>query len=74
MLFNYARGLDFEQKPDYSYMRRGLKSILDNYLGQITRPILDWHSKLNQEHDQHNHQQKSEISKKDLKSLGLKPL
>eukprot|EP00347_Sterkiella_histriomuscorum_P001708 403370985 len=28
-LFNYVRHLDFEQKPDYSYMKKGLRSIMD---------------------------------------------
>jgi len=30
MIFNYARNLDFEQKPDYGYMKKGLKSVLDS--------------------------------------------
>ena len=29
MLFNYIRNLDFEQKPDYGYLRKGLKSVLN---------------------------------------------
>ena len=46
MLFNYARGLEFEQKPDYGYMRRGLKSVLDNVLGgnAFKKPVFDWHT------------------------------
>lgn len=29
LLFNYCRHLDFEQKPDYSYFKKGIKSILE---------------------------------------------
>ena len=53
MLFNYARSMDFEQKPDYAYMRRGLKSVLDNYFGNFKRPVLDWHAVLNISHGDH---------------------
>ena len=28
-LFNYVRGLNFDAKPDYTYLKRGLKSVLD---------------------------------------------
>jgi hypothetical protein len=28
-LFNYVRGLTFDAKPDYTYLKRGLKSVLD---------------------------------------------
>ena len=44
MLFNYVRGLTFDQKPDYSYMKRGLKSVLDLEFPNpaVLRPIFDW--------------------------------
>ena len=43
MLFNYARNLDIEQKPDYGYMKKGLKSVLDSIVGTLCKPIFDWH-------------------------------
>jgi hypothetical protein len=44
-LFNYVRGLTFDAKPDYTYLKRGLKSVLDlayPHLSPMNRPILDW--------------------------------
>ena len=38
MLFNYSRNLDFEQKPDYGYFKKGLKSVLDNLGLGTVRP------------------------------------
>jgi hypothetical protein len=37
-----VRGLDFEAKPDYSYMKKGLKSVLENRLGRNIKPTFDW--------------------------------
>lgn len=45
MLFNYCRNLEFEQKPDYGYFKKGLKSILDNSLAPNIKPQLDWLNK-----------------------------
>ena len=45
MLFNYCRNLEFEQKPDYGYFKKGLKSILDNLLAPNIKPQLDWLNK-----------------------------
>ncbi|CDW89304.1 serine threonine protein kinase [Stylonychia lemnae] len=41
-LFNYVRHLDFEQKPDYSYFRKGLKSVLEQINPISIKPVLDW--------------------------------
>lgn len=43
MLFNYCRNLDFETKPEYSYVKKGLKSILDSING-AAKPIFDWNT------------------------------
>lgn len=43
MLFNYVRNLDFEQRPEYSFMKKGLKSVLESKMGHVHRPIFDWH-------------------------------
>ena len=32
MLFNYVRNLDFESRPEYGYIKKGIKSVLDNIL------------------------------------------
>ena len=47
MLFNYVRNLDFEQKPEYSYMKKGIKSVLDSLVPHGQIPILDWHNNKN---------------------------
>lgn len=41
MLFNYVRNLDFDTKPDYGYMKKGLRAILDTLLN--LKPVFDWH-------------------------------
>jgi hypothetical protein len=28
MMFNYVRNLDFEQRPEYGFMKKGLKTVL----------------------------------------------
>lgn len=45
MLFNYCRHLDFEQKPDYGYFKKGLKNVIDGLGLGVIRPVLDWLNK-----------------------------
>ncbi|TNV87224.1 hypothetical protein FGO68_gene17084 [Halteria grandinella] len=46
-LFNYVRGLAFDQKPDYSYIKRALRSVIDNTSPSVAqgqyKPVFDWH-------------------------------